>query len=119
MSSTEVVFFADTVGRAPVLGWLDRLPEKVRLKFIERIERLAQQGHKLRRPLADFLRDDVYELRVRHMRVNYRLLYFFHDRRAVLCHGLTKESKVASGDIDVAIRRRAEYRADPETHTYR
>lgn len=119
MPPTEVVLFADRSGRAPVLEWLDGLPEKVRLKFIERVERLAHQGHSLRRPLAGFLRDGVYELRVRHMRVNYRLLYSFHGQRAVLCHGLTKERKVPNRAIDLAIRRRADYRADPQTHTYR
>jgi len=93
MPEVQVVFYAEQDGSAPVLDWLDGLPPKVRDKFIVRIERLADPGNELRRPEADLLRDGVYELRVGHMRVNYRLLYFFHGRAAVLSHGLKKKPK--------------------------
>ena len=54
----------------------------------------------MRRPLADSLREDIYELRVRKGRLNYRILYFFHGRNvAILGHGLTKEDKVPKADI--------------------
>jgi phage-related protein len=88
------------------------------LAFFES-ERLAQFGHELRRPLADFLRDGVYELRIRKGRVNYRILYFFHGRNlAILGHALTKEDKVPKIDIERAIRRKKEFEADPQAHTY-
>ena len=74
MPRVEVVFFADDDGSAAVLEWLDGLPTKVRDKFIVRIERLAECGSELRRPLADVLRDGIYELRVRNMRINQNLL---------------------------------------------
>jgi len=114
----EVVFFADQDGTAPALEWLDGLPAKVRDKFIVRIERLAECGSQLRRPEADVLRDGIYELRVRHMRVNYRMLYFFHGGLAVLSHGLTKTDKVPEADIDRAIRRREAFVREPEGHTH-
>jgi len=118
MPKTEVVFFAEDDGSAPSLEWLDGLAEKVQNKLIVRIERLAAMGHQLRRPEADYLRDRIYQLRVRHLRVNYRLLYFFHGRRAVLCHGLTKQKAVPERDIDVASDRRRRFRRDPAAHTY-
>jgi len=119
MPETEVVFFAEADGSAPLLEWLDRQPAKVQDKCIVRIERLAAMGHELRRPEADLLRDGIYELRVRHGHVNYRMLYFFHAGQAVLSHGVTKEDAVPDRDIDLAARRRAAFERDPQRHVYR
>ncbi len=118
MPPVEVVFPAEGDGSAPALEWLGGLPAKVQDRFIVRIERLAELGSDLRRPEADFLRDGIYESRVGHLHVNYRLLYFFAGRRAVLSHGLTKEDVVPDREIDRAIRRRSEHAADPDGHTY-
>ncbi len=83
------------------------------------IQRLAAEGHELRRPTADYLRDKIYELRAKRGHVNYRILYFFHGREvAILAHGLTKEDKVPNNDIERAIQRKRQYEADPKKHTY-
>ena len=119
MPRVEVVFFADDDGSATVLEWLDGLPTKVRDKFIVRIDRLAECGNELRRPEADLLRDGIYELRVRNMRINYRVLYFFHGRQAVLSQGLTKMDKIPDRDIGRAVGRKKEFVREPEKHTYR
>ena len=116
MPEIEVVFFATDEGLSPVLEWLDSLPTKVQNKCIVRIERLAQLGYELTRPEADYLRDGVYELRVRRQRVNYRRLYFFHEGRAVISHRLTKESRVPPGEIDRTIVRKALFSEDPDGH---
>ena len=118
MPETEVVLFAETDGSCPLLEWLDQLPIKVQDKCIVKIERLKELGHELRRPEADYLRDDVYELRVRRQRVNYRMLYFFHEGKAVVSHGLTKEDVVPDGEIDLAAKRRRVFAQDPQKHTY-
>ena len=65
MPETTVVFYADDDGSAPLLTWLDQQQRKVQDKCLVNIERLAELGHELRRPEADFLRDGIYELRVR------------------------------------------------------
>lgn len=51
--------------------------------------------------------------------MNYQILYFFDGRTAVLTHGLTKEDKVPTREIDLAIARKKLFQKDPETHTYR
>ncbi len=112
MPETEVVMFMEDDGTLPTLDWLDEQPAKVQDKFVERVERLAAKGHELRRPLAAYLRDDIYELRVRFMRKNYRLLYFFSGGRAVISHGIVKKDKVPSKDIELAVARRKEYEKD-------
>ena len=119
MPKTDVVVFAEDDGTAPLLDWLDNQDRKVQDKCLVKIARLEECGHELRRPEADYLRDGVYELRVRHRSVNYRILYFFHERNAVVSHGLTKEDVVPDRDIDLAISRNAQFRQDPERHTYR
>ena len=79
MPPTEVLIFAEEDATAPLLDWLDTLPAKVQDKCLVRIERLRELGHELRWPDADLLRDGIYQLRARFQKVNYRILYFFHE----------------------------------------
>ena len=119
MSPTEVVIFAERNGSAPLLRWLDGLKAKARAKCIVRIERLAEMGHELHRPEADYLRDGIHELRAKHEGVNYRVLYFFCGGGAVLSHGTTKEDTVPDREIEIALRGKALFEGDPDAHTYR
>ena len=121
MAQTEVFFFRDPKNdSAPLLDWLDELPVKVQAKCIERIDRLGELGHELRRPEADFLRDGIYELRASYQRVHYRMLYFFAGRAVVvLCHGLTKEREVPTREIDLAVERKKKVAADFDRFTFR
>lgn len=122
MPTTSVYFFQDAAQRAPVLEWLRKLraqDPKAYAKCVARIRRLAVEGHELRRPEADYLRDGVYELRIRMGRVNYRILYFFHGPRvALLAHAITKEATLPAIDIDRAAERKRLYENDPSRHTY-
>jgi phage-related protein len=122
MPRTDVVFYQEAENDVPVLDWLKRLRRSNQRAYescFAAIERLAEFGHELRRPLADFLRDGIYELRLRKGRVNYRILYFFHGRGlAVLGHALTKVDKVPNADIERALRRKKAFVADPAKHSY-
>lgn len=106
-----------------MVDWLKELRKndaKAFTKCRAALARLAQLGHELRRPEADLLRGGIYELRVRMGSVNYRLLYFFHQRTvSVVAHGLTKEDVVPSTDINRAIARKAAYAANPTAHTFK
>src|SRR5438270_10640551 len=113
MPKTRVIFYKEHDGRVPILEWLDSLQERVLDKCTVRIERLAELGHELRRPEADLLRDGIYELRVGLGHVNYRILYFFHDRiAAVISHGITKKDKIAAKEIDRAIERKKKFESN-------
>ena len=119
MPVTRVVLFRDAAGRVPLLEWLDKLPKKARAKCLARIERLAELGHELRRPEADFLRDGIYELRVGLAGIHYRMLYFFHGRAAVvISHGLTKRRTVPPKEIDLAVKRKEAFNRNPAKHTH-
>ena len=118
MPQTPLIFYLDDDSSVPVLGWLGALPAKARDKCRVRLERLHECGHELRRPEADYLRDGIYELRVRLGTVNYRMLYFFHDRiAAVVSHGLAKEDTVPAREIDLARQRQTKFNANPRQHT--
>lgn len=120
MTKTKVIFYKEKDEKtAPVLEWLDSIPFKARLKCLTRIERLIEEGHRLRRPEADLLRDKIYELRASLQGIHYRILYFFHGNvAAVLSHGIIKEDCVPSVEIDRAIQRRKNFEKDPKAHTY-
>lgn len=121
MAQTEVFFFREPEDDSvPLLQWLDALPGKVQAKCTERIDRLAELGHELRRPEADFLRDGIYELRASFQGVHYRMLYFFAGRAiVVLSHGLTKEREVPPRDIDQASERKRKVETDFRRFTFR
>ena len=122
MPITRVTFYQDADGRAPVREWLRELRRRDARgheKCVARIERLAELGHELRRPEAAHLRDGIYELRARRGTVNYRILYFFRGRAAVvLAHALSKEEAVPEADIERAIARRQDVARDPETYLH-
>jgi phage-related protein len=120
MPKTKVVFYKEKgETTAPVLEWLLSIPLKARLKSLTKIERLSEEGHALRRPEADLLRNKIYELRASFQGIHYRILYFFHGNvAAVLCHGIIKEDSVPSVEIDRAIKRRESFEKEPKAHTY-
>lgn len=120
MPITKIVFYKESNGIVPLLHWLDTLkPEMAADKCMVVIKQLGQLGYELHRPYTDTLRDGIRELRTRLGSVNYRVLYFFHDRDVViLTHGLTKEGKVPDSDIDKAIIMRLAYQKNPEAHSY-
>lgn len=119
MPKTSVVLFAEDDFTSPLLEWLDELPEKAQDKCIAKIERLAIFGHELRRPDADFLCDGIYELRVSLQGVQFRILYFFHGKLAVLSHGFIKKGdKVPLKEIDHALVRKQKFIKDSKKHTY-
>ena len=51
--------------------------------------------------------------------INYRMLYFFFGTTAaVLSRGLAKSQAVPAREIGLALRRKAAFISDPETHTF-
>jgi len=119
MPQTTVVLYREKDGSVPFLEWFGSLQAKVQDKCRIKIERLQELGYELRRPEADFLRDGIYELRVRHQHVNYRMLYFFHGNiAAVLSHGITKEQRIPPRETDKAIENKKRFTANPKQHTF-
>ena len=74
MPPPELLVFREANGRIPLEDWLDSLPTKIQAKCLNYLRLLAASGHEPCRPLADLLRDGIYELRPSHQGVHYRIL---------------------------------------------
>ena len=119
MPKTTVVLYREEDGSCPFLDWYGELPVKAQAKCLLRLERLRALGHELRRPEADYLRDGIYELRVRFRHVQFRVLYFFHGTvAAVVSHGIAKEGAVPAREIERAVDRKKRFEADPIKHSH-
>jgi len=119
MPKIELILYKGEDNTVPFINWLRNLTPKPRDKCIIKIERLRDHGHELRRPEADYLRDGIYELRVRFGTVNYRMLYFFYGTAAVVVsHGVIKEDKIPPVDIDKAVARKRRFEANPQLHAF-
>ena len=123
MPKTQVVFYQDENGTAPVLEWLKSMIKKDRKGYancVAKIRQLASTGYELRRPAADYLRNGIYELRAKHIHIQYRILYFFDGQNiAILAHAITKDTdRVPIVDIERAIERKRQFEENPNIHTY-
>lgn len=119
MPLSEVIFYreSDTV---LFDQWLSTLPAKLQAKCLSQVSLLRLHGHELRRPIADYLRDGIYELRPTYQGVNYRILYFFSGKNiVVISHGITKQSEVPAVEINRAIERKRIYQANPKAHGWK
>jgi len=107
----RIDFYRTPRGDRPFQIFLDGCTDKVRSKFIKWLDLLKEQGPDLKRPYADALRDGIRELRVALGGDQYRALYFFWDGDTiVITHGIIKKTaEVPPGEIDRAIRYRADY----------
>lgn len=123
MPETRVVFYQTESGETPVLEWLKTILKQNRKSYancVARTQQLASAGYELRRSSADYLHDGIYELRAKHVRVQYRVLYFFSEQNiAVLAHAITKDGdQVPDIEIERAIQRKTQFEANPAVHTY-
>ncbi|EAZ88073.1 type II toxin-antitoxin system RelE/ParE family toxin [Crocosphaera chwakensis] len=123
MPRTEIIFYQEKADKIPVLDWLNQLKRQDKKGFakcVARIQQLQDFGHELRRPASDFLRDGIWELRIRQGKIQYRILYFFDGQNiAILGHALVKKGEaVSNADINKAIQRKEKFSQQPQNHTY-
>lgn len=106
-----VEYYETSTGLCPTKEFLDKRDKEKELPAIMHdIDQLERYGFRLTRPQADYLRDDIYELRTRIGHINYRLLYFFfYNEKIIITHGSSKIKIVLPSDIDKAIRYKKDY----------
>lgn len=107
----KVTYYETANGRCPVKGFLDELSYPHQTKAFAYFEMLEIAGSRLRPPYSKHLVDGIFELRPSKGGVYPRILYFFDkDERAVLTNGFLKRTqKTPSREIELALKRRAEY----------
>jgi phage-related protein len=94
----------DERGRYPVEEFIEEVPLKERVKITAYLRELRRQGHNLRRPIADYLGEGIYELRPRGNRIFY---FFFLRDVAVLLHAIRKNTdKIPVNDRELCLKRK-------------
>jgi len=99
-----VCYYVDDRGENPVKEFIKSLPVKERAKVLAYINELKKQGNNLRRPIADYLEDGIYELRPK----DNRIFYFFYLRdNAVLLHAIKKKTReIPRNDLNLCLKRK-------------
>jgi hypothetical protein len=117
----DIVAYKDNDGSVPFIDWLNdasRRDQRIAEKIRSALEILQEYGYRLRRPLADYLRDDIYELRIHFGKVNYRVFYGFYGDKIVIFQGCAKEATVPSKENDRAVSMMETYKTNPERHRH-
>ena len=89
MGSKKVVYYLDERAESPSLEFLRRLPRQDQRKVFAYISYLEERGEGLRRPIADYLGDKIYELRPKQIRVLYS---FIGKEIVVVLHAFRKKT---------------------------
>ncbi len=106
----HILYYIDERGRNPVKEFIHGLSLKEQAKVYAYIHELARQGHNLRRPMADYLRSGIYELRPKHNRIFY---FFFVDHRIVLVHAIRKDTgRILENDLSLCLKRKQAVESD-------
>lgn len=106
-----VIYFEDIKGNCPVQEFIDSRSENNQAKILALLKILEEKGPNLPRPYADFLRDDIHELRIKLSGEQSRILYFFcYKEFIVLTHSFIKKtSKVPDSEIKKAINTKSDF----------
>lgn len=98
-------------GRCPVEEFIDSLDAKSRAAVARTLDLLEKFGIALRMSFARHLEKQLWELRIRHGRNRYRIIYFLASGRTfILLHGFTKKTgPVPRADMEIAEHRRDDY----------
>ena len=103
MSPKQVIYYVDAQGQNPVLKDMGSLSLAEQQKILAYISLLEEKGEELRRPIADYVGDKLYELRPQ----KHRVLYFFMLKNsAVIVHVFRKKTaKLPEREKDIALKR--------------
>lgn len=107
----DIIFYRKEGGRSPIEDFISKCSEQEKLEIVAHLDALSQLGFKARRPLADYLEDGIYELRVRVMKKQFRVLYFFfHQDKIIITNAFVKKStKIYMAEIEMAKRIREDF----------
>ena len=89
MTHKTVVYYSDARSATPALDVLLTLDQADQQKAFAYLGYLEQQGEALRRPIADYLGEKLYELRPKQVRILYA---FVGKQYAVILHAFRKKT---------------------------
>ena len=102
---SSIYYFVDERGRRPVKEFIDNLAINERTKVFAYISELLCHGQNLRRPIADYLTEGIYELRPKYNRIFY---FFYFKDSVVLVHAIKKKTAaIPKNDLELCLKRKA------------
>lgn len=106
----NVYYYVDARGKKPIIEFIESLNFNDQTKTLGYIQELRKQGNSLRRPMADYLGNGIYELRPK----DNRIFYFFYVKdNVVLIHAIKKKTKkIPPGDLALCMRRKQEIESE-------
>ncbi len=72
----NIEYYQSGAGRFPVEDFVDSLDTKSKARIARTLDLLQEFGINLGMPYARYLEKQLWELRVRHGRSQYRIIYF-------------------------------------------
>ena len=104
-------FYRTARGDEPVLEYIRAQIKTHRAMIGRALRYLEGLGHTARRPMVDYLGNDLYELRIPVDGRQHRVLYFFYERTVIVLTSafLKNAEKVRPEELTRARRRRSEW----------
>lgn len=108
MEKFEVVF-ANYYNKLPFVEFLDSLNKTDRaevLALIEEFRELKSKNQTLPKSISKYLKDGIFELRVKHSNTISRSLYFYlENKKIIFTNGFIKKTeKTPSNEIEKALK---------------
>ncbi|MGA2141183.1 MAG: type II toxin-antitoxin system RelE/ParE family toxin [Brevinematales bacterium] len=93
MDKWKVLYYETEDIQSEIYAFIEKQKEGNQAKILNWIEKLEELGPNLPRPFADYLENDIYELRIQLSGNKIRILYFFcYKEFIVLTHQFTKKT---------------------------
>ena len=120
MSKFVVDFYREQDGSKPLAAFIKSLDIKMKAKVVANLNLLEEYGNLAREPLSKELENGIYEIRTIEGNNIVRILYFFDKGRIIIATNgfVKKQQKTPRSEIELAKRRREDYRRRKEAGTY-
>ena len=106
----NVCYYMDDRRNKPIVEFIESLSFNEQTKVLAYIRELRKQGSNLRRPMAAYLGNDIYELRPKDNRIFY---FFYLKDNVVLVHAIKKKTKkIPINDLNLCLRRKQEIESE-------
>ena len=107
----NIEYYQSGASISPVEEFVDSLDAKSRARIARTLDLLEEFGISLGMPYARHFEKQLWELRIRHGRNWYRIIYFLYTGQTfILLHGFTKKTgPVPRADMETAESRRYDY----------
>jgi phage-related protein len=107
----KIIYYKTINNKEPVKKFINNLNIDMQAKAVWEISLLAEKGKNLTEPYCKYIKDGVYELRIRWSKDISRIFYFFYIADTIiLTNGfLKKTNKTPQNEIQKAINYKRDY----------